>query len=158
RRQLEQWLPNPPVWLQQVHGTRVFHPDTCMMPDHEAPEADAAVTTEPDRVLAILTADCLPVVIGCPEVSVLGVAHAGWRGLAAGVLRDTVATLKRHGSIRPGHRLRAWIGPAISQPCFEVGNDVVQAFVSTNASYGSFFIPGARADKWLADLAGIAAC
>jgi len=158
RQLLRAALPGEPLWLEQVHGADVFDADTLkpgQEPD-EPPVADAAVTTRRGRVLAIMTADCLPVVIACEEGKALAVAHAGWRGLAAGVLEHTLAALRQHAPEARGWR--AWIGPAISQAHFEVGEDVYQALVGDSKEADAFFVrrtdvPGA---KWLADLPALA--
>lgn len=118
------------------------------------PEADAAVTTSENRVLSVLTADCLPVVISDYESTVLGVAHAGWRGLAAGVLEATLASMRLK---QPQHkRLRAWIGPAISQAHFEVGAEVREAMLLKDESAAAYFVPTPERAKYHADLAGLA--
>ena len=153
RRRLADLLPGVPVWLEQVHGVQVFDADA---PGHDGqcPRADAAVTTQPNRVLAIMTADCLPVVVCDVDGVALGVAHAGWRGLAAGVLENLLTQLRKknpHAST-----WRAWIGPAIGQPHFEVGADVLQAFVQADPASQEFFMAGAQEGKWLADLPGLA--
>ena len=153
RRRLAALLPADPVWLEQVHGVQVFDADGDK-PCEPCPRADAAVTTRPDKVLAIMTADCLPVVISDADATVLGVAHAGWRGLAAGVLENTLAQLRAK---HPGALgWRAWIGPAISQPHFEVGADVLKAFVQADPDCQTFFVDAGREGKWLADLPGLA--
>jgi len=153
RARLRTLLPSEPLWLEQVHGTRVADADTEAAP---AP-ADAAVTRTPGRVLAIMTADCLPVVIAAPGAGVLAVAHAGWRGLAAGVLENAVAAM----AVRPGTELRAWIGPAIGPAAFEVGDEVRAAFARVAAPPADAFIAtggrdAAGAPKWLADLPALA--
>lgn len=153
RRRLASVLPRAPVWLNQVHGIEVFDADIVVDANPVAPIADAAVTSQPDKVLCIMTADCLPVVIADAQGSVLGVAHAGWRGLAAGVLENTLQALRDKAP--RADEWRAWIGPAIAQPAFEVGADVRSAFVDGDVQTERFFAPG-RADKWQADLAGIA--
>ena len=139
-------LPSEPLWLNQVHGTRVVE-HTGSGP---APEADAAVTFAPGRVLAVLTADCLPVVLASRDGQRLGVAHAGWRGLAAGVLERTVEALGV-----PGRELVAWLGPAIGPNAFEVGGEVREAFLATDPGAGVAFTPNERG-RWQADLAGLA--
>src|SRR5690606_11438960 len=96
----------------------------------------------------------LPVVLSDSAGSVLGVAHAGWRGLAAGVLENTLAAMRRR--VGAGSGWRAWIGPAIGQAAFEVGAEVREAFVRHDADAALFFLPG-RQDRWQGDLAGLAA-
>lgn len=155
RARLEAFLPGPPVWLRQVHGARVVEVDTT---NHAAflrapPEADAAVTFERDVVLAVRTADCLPVVLAHRNLHAprcVAVAHAGWRGLAAGVLEATVEAM----DTMPDD-LAAWIGPGIGPRAFEVGRDVVDAFVSVEREDADCFTP-LREGKWLADLPELA--
>ncbi|AEC18979.1 hypothetical protein PT7_0439 [Pusillimonas sp. T7-7] len=156
RQRLRAMLPGDPVWLKQVHGAEVFDADEVAMqgPVNDLPVADAAVTLQTNRVLAIMTADCLPVVLASTDGQALGVAHAGWRGLAAGVLENTLYALRRR---LPGNSAwRAWIGPAISQPCFEVGADVYEAFTEADPHSAVFFTPEKTDGKWLADLPGLA--
>lgn len=153
RARLRALLPSEPLWLDQVHGTRVADADREATPE----PADAAVTRTPGRVLAIMTADCLPVVIAAPGVGVLAVAHAGWRGLAAGVLESAVAAM----AVPPGTDLRAWIGPAIGPSAFEVGDEVRAAFArAATPPAGAFIATGGRdaagAPKWRADLPALA--
>lgn len=144
-------LPGDPAWLDQVHGTEVVVIDgPCGVP----PRADAALTTRPGIVLAVLTADCLPVLLADDQGTVVGVAHAGWRGLAAGVLENTVAAARTLAP--PGGHWRAWLGPAIGQAAFEVGDEVRQAFVQIDPGAAVCFAAGARHGKWQADLAGLA--
>src|SRR5690606_29644447 len=96
RQRLRAMLPEDPVWLTQVHGTEVFDADAVLQGQAaEAPVADAAVTLQTNRVLAIMTADCLPVVLASTDGRALGVAHAGWRGLAGGVLENTLDALRQ---------------------------------------------------------------
>lgn len=153
RRRLQACLPGPVVWLDQVHGTTVADADA-LGPNASRPVADAVVTTVPRRVLGILTADCLPVVIVDAQARALGVAHAGWRGLAAGVLEATLDALRARVS---GARYwQAWVGPGISQAHFEVGDDVRQAFLSHHPGAAEYFQPGVRAGKWMADLPALA--
>jgi len=152
RRRLDAALPGVPLWLKQVHGAEVLDADT---PATDAPQADAAITTTPCRVLAILVADCLPVVIADACGRALGVAHAGWRGLAAGVLEHTVAALKLRCHSLPCYSRcpdadwHAWIGPAIGPRAFVVGPDVRAAFAGSDAA---FTVCPDQPDKWLADL------
>jgi polyphenol oxidase len=140
-------LPAEPQWLRQVHGSTVADLDAR---DRAAlPTADASITSQVGTVCAVLTADCLPVLLAASDGSVVGAAHAGWRGLAAGVLENTVAVMRKRAG--QGASLRAWLGPAISAAHFEVGAEVRTAFVASNARAESAFRPGA-ADRWYCDL------
>jgi polyphenol oxidase len=121
-------LPAEPLWLEQGHGTGVVEHAGQVVAG--PPRADAAVAFEPGRVCVVMTADCLPVVFADLAGTRVGVAHAGWRGLAAGVLEATVDALR----IAPG-RLMAWLGPAIAQPAFEVGPEGRGAFVARNPEH-----------------------
>ena len=142
-------LPSEPVWMTQVHGVDVC--DLDKTGDMLAPPtADAAITHERGRVCAIMVADCLPVLFASRDGSRVGAAHAGWRGLAAGVLEKTVTALGV-----PGSQLTAWLGPAISREHFEVGDEVRAAFVSGDAGAASAFAKYPRG-KWQADLVAIA--
>lgn len=155
RNRLAAALPGAPVWLRQVHGIRVYDADGPPLGDGEEPEADAVVTAQARRVLAILTADCLPVVIAEAHGKALGAAHAGWRGLAAGVLEATLDALRQKCPDPVGWR--AWIGPAIGPSVFEVGEEVRQAFVSVDAVAAEAFQPRPGVSgKWLANLPALA--
>lgn len=155
RRRVQAWLPSPPVWLQQVHGRAVVHLDVAAAAAarSRAPVADAAVTATPGIVLAIRTADCLPVLFADRDGRAVGAAHAGWRGLASGVLEATVAALADHGA--PAARLCAWIGPGIGAGAFEVGSDVRDAFCAADAAADALFVATGRG-KWHANLPGLA--
>lgn len=151
RRLLDAWLPSSPVWLDQVHGATVARLGTTSVA--MAPVADAAVTRERGVVGAVLTADCLPVLFADRAGSAVGIAHAGWRGLAAGVLEATVAALGDLGT--HADELVAWLGPAIGPAAFEVGNDVRDTFCALDTGAATCFLRhGER--KWLADLYGLA--
>jgi YfiH family protein len=141
-------LPAEPVWLQQVHGAGVIDLD-CAQND-VAPTADAAVARGGGRVCAIQVADCMPVMFAARDGSAIGAAHAGWRGLAAGVLEKTVARLQ----VQPSDLL-AWLGPAIGQRHFEVGEDVRAAFMMTDAAVAAAFTPNTRG-RWQCDLYALA--
>jgi YfiH family protein len=145
-------LPSEPAWLRQVHGVEVVDADTVTTP--HGIEADASFTTSPGRVCAVLVADCLPVLFADRLGKRVAAAHAGWRGLAAGVLEETV----RVAGFDPDDTL-AWIGPAIGPSRFEVGNDVRDAFLAKadgdRAAITAAFVPNAP-DKWLADLPALA--
>ena len=159
RQLLRQWLPGDPVWLNQVHGTTVFDADRALADQRAAgdtvPTADAALSTCPDRVLAVLTADCMPVVLASEGGEVVGIAHAGWRGLAQGVLTQTVQAM-RQKCIEPV-KIHAWIGPCIGPGAFQVGPEVRERFVSIASELMMYFLvdPDAKG-KWLADLPAIA--
>ncbi|MDP2834036.1 MAG: peptidoglycan editing factor PgeF [Pseudomonadota bacterium] len=175
RRLLRQWLPAEPLWLNQVHGVAVAgqlvgcgevrtasrgsmrfasspHPTGC-----GEMEADAAVAFQPGEVRAVLTADCLPVLFCDDAGTVVAAAHAGWRGLAGGVLEATVAAMQV-----PPERLLVWLGAAIGPTAFEVGDEVREAFVSQHPLAGIAFRPAwpgtldEAPRKWLADLYALA--
>ena len=118
------------------------------------PCADAAVTMRRDRPLAIMTADCLPVVLADTAGTVLGMAHAGWRGLAAGVLERTLDAMRARAPHASGWR--AWIGPGIGPEAFQVGPEVRAAFVDVDAGLASCFVAEPDGTHWRADLAGLA--
>jgi YfiH family protein len=195
RRILREVLPAEPLWLNQIHGTRVFElalptlthptdgegtgssptrgggwegevPNTngpspahpgLFQPAEITPEADASFTRQPGQVCAVLTADCLPVLFCDESGTVVAAAHAGWRGLAGGVLEETIAAM----AVEPG-RILAWLGPAIGPDNFEVGPEVREAFVMQNPMAGIAFrpaLPGTLDEtprKWLADITMLA--
>jgi YfiH family protein len=138
-------LPAEPAWLEQVHGNSV----AVLERPHAGP-ADAAVTFSHGRVCAVLVADCLPVLLASRAGDRVGVAHAGWRGLAGGVVEATVASL----DCEPA-QLVAWLGPAIGPGAFEVGHEVREAFIERDPGATDVFRPG-RAGRFLADLPGLA--
>lgn len=145
-------LPAAPRWLRQVHGIAVADLDH-LQPDGEAPPADASFTTRAGVVCVVRTADCLPVLLAACDGSAVAAAHAGWRGLAAGVIEATVSALReRCGS---GLTLQAWLGPAIGPGHFEVGEEVRTAFLDADAGAVNAFRPG-RDGRWLCDLAALA--
>ena len=128
-----------------MHGTRVVDAASA----DAVPPADASIATRPGVVCAILTADCLPVLLCDRAGRVVGAAHAGWRGLAGGVLERTVDAMRAAGAAD----ILAWLGPAIGPQAFEVGAEVRQAFVEQDAAADAAFAPiAARADKFHADL------
>ncbi|TXF11719.1 peptidoglycan editing factor PgeF [Pelomicrobium methylotrophicum] len=154
RRRLRRWLPAEPHWLRQVHGTTVALLDRAAAPSaapgmkagDEPQVADAAVTRTAGVVCAVQVADCLPVLLCDRDGTVVGVAHAGWRGLAAGVIERTVAAMGTDPA-----RLMAWLGPAIGPDSFEVGDDVREAFLRHEARAAFAFLPRDNG-KWLANL------
>lgn len=141
-------LPAAPRWLHQVHGTRVA--ELGPLPSDDEPQADAAVSRLPGTVLAILSADCLPVLLCADDGGEIAAAHAGWRGLAAGVLEATVASMAT-----PAAQVMAWLGPCIGAASYEVGADVREAFIGANIEAAAAFAPS-RAGHWQADLAALA--
>lgn len=157
RQLLNRALPSEPAWLKQVHGVRVVDADdaTIFASNLNAPEADASVTTCSERVLAVLTADCLSVVLSDDRGLVLGAAHAGWKGLAAGVLEETLALMRLKQP--KGTGWRAWIGPGIGASAFQVGADVRDAFAVELALQPDLcVIDPMVAERWRLDLAGLA--
>ncbi|MEJ2565214.1 MAG: peptidoglycan editing factor PgeF [Gammaproteobacteria bacterium] len=135
-------LPAMPLWLSQVHGTSVVDVATAK----PACEADASLAARSDIVCAVLTADCLPVLLCDSGGTRVAAVHAGWRGLLAGVIEKAVLAL--HG---PGSQLLAWLGPAIGPEAFEVGDEVRDAFVAADAQASLAFEPTATG-RWLADI------
>jgi YfiH family protein len=141
RRKLQALLPAEPAWLKQVHGTRVIDLD-----QNRAREADAALTRKPGTVCVAQMADCMPVLFADEGGTTVAAAHAGWRGLAGGVLEATVAAMGV-----PRHKVFAWLGPAIGPRVYEVGDDVRAAF----AGHEYAFKPN-RPGHWLLDLYAVA--
>jgi hypothetical protein len=145
RAQLRRRLPAEPAWLRQVHSARVVEAGR-----DPTPEADASFTRGVGQVCAVLTADCLPVLFCDRAGSVVAAAHAGWRGLADGVLEATVAAMQ----VPPGEVL-AWMGAAIGPQAFEVGDEVRAAFVAQQPEAAAAFVPHAPG-KWRADIYALA--
>lgn len=127
---LKSYLPGEPVWLKQIHGNRVSTPTSRKSLLNGPFEADASVTNVPNEVLAILTADCMPVLFASKNGDVIGAAHAGWRGLSGGVLENTVQEMRALSSGLMSKDIAVWMGPAIGPTAFEVGEDVAQAFIN----------------------------
>lgn len=141
--------------LMQVHGTAVAEVDAAGWAEGEGPAADAMVTRRPGIALGIVTGDCAPVLLADGEAGVVGAAHAGWRGAAAGVLEATVAAMERLGAARA--RIVAAIGPCIAQASYEVGPDLRDAVLARDIADARHFAPGRRADRWQFDLAAYCA-
>jgi len=138
-------LPEEPLWLNQTHSTQVV----CL--DNQTAinvPSDACFTRNTKRVCAVMTADCLPILLLDSKRQWVGAIHAGWRGLADGIIEQFLET------VQPTSPIAAWIGPAISQPCFEVQQDVVEYFTSIDSSYERFFIR--HSEGYWGDLVGIA--
>jgi YfiH family protein len=146
---LRSLLPAEPAWLSQVHGTTVV--DAAAVSG--VPQADACIATQPGAVCLIQTADCLPVLFCDLNGRVVGAAHAGWRGLAGGVLENTIARMRDAGAAE----IVAWMGPAIGPERFEVGQDVFTAFAQNDADMRCAFRPiPEQPGKYLADIYSLA--
>jgi YfiH family protein len=145
RALLKDVLECDPVWLEQTHGTRIVDAARFHTAD-QPPPADAAFSRKAGVVCVVMTADCLPVLFCDDSGSVVAAAHAGWRGLLAGVLEETVAAMGV-----PGKNLMAYLGPAIGRQAFEVGDEVRSAFVSVDEKAAAAFRPSLPG-KWLADI------
>lgn len=142
RQRLQSLLGCEPAWMSQVHSSTVVEadPNACLV-------ADANWTSVPGTASAVLTADCLPVLFCSLDGSQVAAAHAGWRGLADGVLEATVAAMDNSGT-----QLMAWLGPAIGPDAFEVGAEVREAFVSRHAIAAEAFVPSRNAGRYMADI------
>ncbi len=150
RERLAALLPSAPCWLEQVHGVEVVEWSAAPVPGAVPPRADAAFTRVPGVVCAVLTADCLPLLLCDDAGSVVAAVHAGWRGLCASVIERTVAAM---GCAPDG--LHAYLGPAIGAASFEVGDEVRAAFLAVDPAASAAFVPLVPG-KWLADLAALA--
>lgn len=139
-------VPGKPCWLNQVHGATVVTAGNYTTP----PAADGSVCRAPGITCVVRTADCLPLLLAATDGAEVAAAHAGWRGLAAGIVEATVAAMRHDAA-----DVVAWLGPAISQPAFEVGDEVRQTFVDQSPEDSDFFLPNARG-RWQADLYGLA--
>lgn len=133
-------LPEEPIWLEQIHSNRVVYAVKTECP----PQADASYTDKSQVVCAVMTADCLPLLICSADGRKIAAIHAGWRGLLAGIIRNTVAAMQQQD-------LLVWLGPAIGPACFEVGAEVRAAFVAKSAAFTEAFKPQ-QPGKWLADI------
>lgn len=137
-------LPSEPIWLHQTHSNE------CVVVENDSNRhADAAVTRIKSNVLAIQTADCMPILVCNREGTEIAAIHAGWRGLANGIIESTLKKMKHQPS-----ELIAWVGPSICASCFEVGEDVLQAFARAYPNMRDCFTPANS--KWLADLPKLA--
>jgi polyphenol oxidase len=145
-------LPDEPVWLEQIHSNRVVK----AVKTASLQQADASYTDEPGVVCAVLTADCLPLLACSRDGTQVAAIHAGWRGLLAGVISNTVAAMQTPRSLLPGisgagQDLMVWLGPAIGPDCFEVGTEVREAFIQKSAAFNNAFKKQGNG-KWLADI------
>lgn len=146
RDRLRALLPGGPVWLRQVHGVNVVDADGAA----EGIAADASFTTRKNIVCTVMAADCMPVLFAEEGGAAVGIAHAGWRGLSAGVIEATVAAMRV-----PPARLLAWLGPAIGPDAYEIGAEVRQAFLARDVRAESAFAP-TRPGHWNLDLYAVA--
>lgn len=162
QRRLAASIGATPVYLEQVHGIDVARlTGVDLRPGAATHRADASVTTEPGLACTVQVADCLPILFAAPQARAVGAAHAGWRGLAAGVVEATLAQVCAAGRCRPGE-VRVWLGACIGPQAFEVGADVLAAF-GASAKGSPRFVPNDAAKgaakgaaKWFADLPGLA--
>jgi YfiH family protein len=147
-------IPSEPIWLKQVHGVTVSTPALRKSFGSGPFEADAAVSNIPNEVLAILTADCMPVLFASNRGEVIGAAHAGWRGLSSGVLENTLQAMLALSPKLSPQDISVWMGPAIGATAFEVGEDVLQAFAGQrqNVVTDAFRPIIGKPGKYLADL------
>ncbi len=147
RALLDELLPTQPQWLQQVHGINVFNFDRKL----HSKGADACITTRPKIVCAVLTADCLPILLCDATCGVVAAVHAGWRGLADGVIENTIATMKSAGA--KSEQMLAWLGPAIGPSHFEVGEEVRDRFIRQDQhATTAFAASGQQGSKFFADI------
>jgi polyphenol oxidase len=152
RRRVAALLPRTPKWLSQVHGSGVVFADEIINLPEDV-KADAIATSTPNTPCAIMVADCLPVLFCDDTGQHVAAAHAGWRGLAAGVLENTVTAMQ----VSPAS-IMAWLGPAIGPSAFEVGNDVREAFISRDPATAHCFVPRGddHPNKFMADIYALA--
>jgi YfiH family protein len=149
RRRLRAWLPDEPLWLNQVHGTQVVQAGSVS----GLPDADASFSTRPRKVCLVQTADCLPVLFCDTTGRVVAAAHAGWRGLADGILEETLFQMREAGATE----ILAWMGPAIGPARFEVGEDVLEVFVAGDVNLEKYFsLLAGRQGRYLADIYALA--
>ena len=139
-------LPNLPIQIKQIHSDIILP----ALPENQNKPADALWTDQLNQVCAVVTADCLPVLLTHREGTHVAAIHAGWRGLAKGIIPKTVQQLNL-----PSNEIIAWLGPAISQPCYEVGGEVRNEFLSSDPDTAFAFIPSVN-QRWLLDLYAIA--
>ncbi|MFP5383908.1 MAG: peptidoglycan editing factor PgeF [Gammaproteobacteria bacterium] len=153
RRRLQQaiGLPRQPLWLEQVHGVVVVDA-AAVDPSAPPPVADAAFTRQPGVACVVMTADCLPVALAARDGSVVGVAHAGWKGLCLGVIEALVEAMAV-----PGEELLAWLGPAIGPAAYETGPEVRDAFVARDPDAAAAFVAVTRSDGTLGFLCDLCA-
>ena len=143
-------LSKEPLWLSQTHSTQLVENKESSLGSGAAPSADGSFSYSDEEVCVIMTADCLPVLFTTDKGDWVAAVHAGWRGLVDGILLETLKNYRADGKVL------AWIGPAISQKYFEVGEEVKAEFCQLESKNKDFFKPSNENNKWLCDLAGIA--
>ena len=143
-------MPTSPVWLNQTHSTDVV---TVLEPVANVLDADGAFTTAKGVVCSAMTADCLPVILSDTKGTQIAAVHAGWRGLAGGILENAV---EKFSNLDSDNQIIAWLGPAIGEDAFEVGNDVLEAFVRFDPQAKLAFKAKAEPGKWLANMSQLA--
>ncbi|MEZ8316780.1 peptidoglycan editing factor PgeF [Vibrio splendidus] len=143
-------MPTAPVWLNQTHSTDVV---TVLEPVTNVLDADGAFTSAKGVVCSAMTADCLPVILTDTKGTQVAAVHAGWRGLAGGILENAVA---KFSNLDSDNQIMAWLGPAIGKDAFEVGNDVLEAFVRFDPQAKLAFQAEAEPGKWLANMSQLA--
>ncbi len=148
RQLLRNYLPNEPFWLQQTHSDRVVKADF----SQTMPDADASYTTQKGVICAVMTADCLPILLTNISGDFVAAIHAGWRGLNDGII---VKTIRKLPQFKPKEML-AFIGPAIDQECFEIGAEVRKSFLLNDINTAQFFNLSKNEGKYMANLRGIA--
>lgn len=148
RARLGAMLPSGPVWLRQVHGTTVV--DASAVAPGVVPEADASFSREPGVVCAVMAGDCMPVLLAARDGSVVAAAHAGWRGLCAGVIERAIEAMGV-----PGREVLAYLGPAIGPRAYEVGEEVRAAFLARDSAAEGAFVP-TRPGHWRFDMYAVA--
>ena len=155
---LRMHLPSDPIWLNQIHSTIVSIPAQRSDMTGQPIVADAIISITPNEVLTIMTADCLPVLFAANDGSIIGAAHAGWKGLCAGILENTVAAMLSSRPHLKSSDLHAYMGPAIGPKCYEVGEDVYSAFQTSSIGIenGDFEVIPNQKGKYLANLYSIA--
>ncbi|WP_432454284.1 MULTISPECIES: peptidoglycan editing factor PgeF [unclassified Agarivorans] len=137
-------MPDQVCWLKQIHSTQVVD---ASLSGSQMAEADASVSDQPGAVCVVMTADCLPILLCDKQGRVVAAVHAGWRGLANGIIENTIAKMK----VAP-KQVMAWMGPAIGPSAFEVGEEVKQAFVDSHSEAYLAFTPSNKANKYFADI------
>jgi YfiH family protein len=135
-------MPTAPVWLSQTHSTVVLE---VAQPTNDVLDADGVITSSPNVVCSAMTADCLPVLITNTQGTQVAAIHAGWRGLAGGIVENALTHFSND--------VMLWLGPAIGPQAFEVGEDVLQAFLDYDSKAATAFVPGKQQGKWWADMA-----